>query len=146
MNRTQYRYSNWARLGTATYLLVTMWFLLTGVYYVYTTPPETGAAWAGLGTVLGLLAIYATFLSRMQKRLFSVISVSETGIHVHLWQKEIQTLNWLDLREIRSKGKHGAFDVRGGTPEVVVTVYSDLVGIDDLRKVVEKRLARRRSD
>ncbi len=140
MTGKQYRYPAWARLNVAFYLLVTMWFLLTGIHYVITTPPDTVAAWAGLSIVLGVLAISATGLVRTQARLFSVISISEVGIHVHRWNREVQVLNWLDARELRPKGRHGAFEIRGGTPEIVIPVSNDLVGLEKLRKAVERKL------
>ncbi len=139
--QTTYSYRPGLRLLNALWLGVWIWLLASGVYFLTRYRLPTWGAWLAVGIVMSYLGFLGYVRGRRQVMLSQTFEVLDRGLRVTEWGKEIATVPWSEIRDVRADPRSGDLSIATGFTPRPMVVLSRLTGFDEFRAALLRRVA-----
>ncbi|MBZ5590031.1 MAG: hypothetical protein LAO05_15865 [Acidobacteriia bacterium] len=137
--QTAYSYPRASKLRNALDLVIWAWLFAAGVYFVIAYPLTSWKAYLAVGVVMAYFGFLCYMRGREQLVLSRTFEVLDHGLRVTQWGKELATIPWSEVRELRNVGRHGDCVIVSGFLQRPILVHRRLNGLDEFRTAVQRR-------
>ncbi len=138
--QTVYSYPRRMRTHNGLFLLAWLWLLASGLYFISTYRLPSWNAYAAIAIVMTYFAYLVYARGRRQMLLSQTFEILDQGLRVTRWGREVATIPWSEIRELRASDRFGDFSIVSAFVPHPVVVLSLLAGFDEFRQALRERL------
>jgi len=135
---TVYSYPRAQRVRNAFGFLVWAWLFALGVYFVVAHPLASWRAYLAIVLAMAYFGFLCYLRGRDQVVLSRTFEGLDQGLRISQWGKELVTIPWSEIDELRDVGRHGDFLIVSGFVQRPLLVHRRLSRLDEFRLALQR--------
>lgn len=133
-----YSYPRTPRLRNAFDLIVWGWLVAAGVYFVLAYPLPSWRAYLAVGLAVAYFGSLCYLRGRDQVVLSRTFELLDQGLRITQWGKELVTIPWSAIDEIRDVGRQGNILIVSAFVRRPLLVHRRLSGLEEFRVALRR--------